>query len=650
MAISLLLALGIGICAGLDDYDLTPLDGFEGQTPWAKGDPNTDLQQRDSAVATSTEMVKEGEQSLAFIIHVNWTPREGEQYPKGWPMARRVYDAPQDWSRHDRVLFWLYTQTDDPLPGDRVLRCGPSVEGGGEIDWYTLLGIEPNTWQLMSVPLDADKDFTHVTGFSFYVAEAWYADGDKVTFYIDDMQLATRKWPAIADWTVSSRVYPRGDRVAASVSLEGHPADAELRLRINDLAGAEELTHSAKVTERRTSIDLPARALPPGSHMATIELADREGTVRETQSHYFRTMQPGRRTYLSLITFYTPQLMDATAEQLAVLNDSAYAGVAIGFGSGYDTDPPPDFGDMQAQMKLVRDTLTIDPWPWVFINRIIGAPADGTSHASSHAKDLEYFARIPIMDLDNETGAKADMLKLWRNAVRAAEQWGSPGIVLDKEAYNNYKSYDVGYVARERGESLGETISKCEALGAELAGIVEQEYPECIVWTLFSRLDRPVTVAGYPDPVHPVPGHVSLGFLKYAKEHNLPCKYLCGGEVDVGYYNPNVAALKQKIAARDANLAWALQQFPDHFFLAGTISPYHDHAILTSWIQKNAGGNPELKTIADFQPMFRTLFDAYDWVWIYAASAAKTLPYSPENSALYSDVLSAALDEAEGEK
>jgi hypothetical protein len=361
-------------------------------------------------------------------------------------------------------------------------------------------------------------------------------------------------------------------------------------------------------------------------------------------------MQPGKRTYLSLISFYTNHLLETDVEELQVLNDSAYAGVAIGFGSGYDTDPPPDFEDLQPQMKLVRDTLRIDPWPWVFINRIIGAPADGTSHASSHAKDLEYFARIPVIDLDNETGAKADMLKLWRNAVRAAKQWGSPGIVLDKEAYNNYKSYDVGYVARERGESLGETIQKCEAIGADLAKIVEEEHPECIVWTLFSRLDRPVTVAGYPDPVHPVPGHVSLGFLKYAKEHSLPCKYLCGGEVDVGYYNPNVAALRQKITARDANLAWALQEFPDHFFLAGTISPYHDHTILTSWIKNNAGDDPELKTIADFQPMFRTLFDAYDWAWIYAASAAKTLPYSPENNRLYSDALNAALDEAQGEK
>jgi len=44
--------------------------------------------------------------------------------------------------------------------------------------------------------------------------------------------------------------------------------------------------------------------------------------------------------------------------------------------------------------------------------------------------------------------------------------------------------------------------------------------------------------------------------------------------------------------------------------------------------------------------MFRTLFGAYDWVWIYASSAANTQPYDPERSREYSDVLRAALDQA----
>jgi len=43
------------------------------------------------------------------------------------------------------------------------------------------------------------------------------------------------------------------------------------------------------------------------------------------------------------------------------------------------------------------------------------------------------------------------------------------------------------------------------------------------------------------------------------------------------------------------------------------------------------------------------LFDAYDWVWIYASSAGKTQPYNPENNKRYSRVLKAALDASAAE-
>jgi len=41
--------------------------------------------------------------------------------------------------------------------------------------------------------------------------------------------------------------------------------------------------------------------------------------------------------------------------------------------------------------------------------------------------------------------------------------------------------------------------------------------------------------------------------------------------------------------------------------------------------------------------MFKTLFEAYDWVWIYAASAARSEPYNPDNAKRYGAVMRAAL-------
>jgi hypothetical protein len=287
--------------------------------------------------------------------------------------------------------------------------------------------------------------------------------------------------------------------------------------------------------------------------------------------------------------------------------------------------------------------LKIDPWPWVALNRFIGAPADRQGHAASHATNLGYFARIKALDLDNETGAREDMMKQWRLAVRAAREWKSPGIMWDPEAYNDYRAYQVPNVAKARGETVDQVIEKCEKVGADFARIIAEEYPECAVWSLFSRFEHSDAVPGRKDRIFTTPTYIALGMLRYAKEKNVPLKFLCGGETTPGYCNKSVEDLKRKIADRDDAVAPILEEFPDHFFLAGTISPFHDYDICKDWIQKGYKGTP-FKKLQDFQPLFKTLFDAYDWVWIYASSAARTEPYKPENNRMYSEVLRAALD------
>ena len=99
-----------------DEFTTAPLDDFEDTAPWVKGDPNTDLTQKDAAITPSDKFVHEGAQSLAFMINVNWTEREGEQYAKGWPMLSRELNPVRDWSAWDNVQFWLYTDTEITIP------------------------------------------------------------------------------------------------------------------------------------------------------------------------------------------------------------------------------------------------------------------------------------------------------------------------------------------------------------------------------------------------------------------------------------------------------------------------------------------------------------------------------------------------------
>lgn len=649
----ILAALVICIAASADDFEYTPFDDFEDCSPWVKGDPNTDLTQKEVAIAPSTEIVHEGEQSLAFMIRVDWTPKEGEQYAKGWPMMTRTLDPPLDWRDYDRVFFWLYTRTEDELPRDRVLRVGffPESEEAKGGEWYTIPGIEPNTWQRISVPLEPHRDWGRVNRISFYVAEQWYQDGDRVDFFIDDMQLARRLAPVFLSASAASRV-PDRTTLTVDVSVEGKPDPLTHSVQCTVLGpdGGEEARGRWRLKAQHEVFTMPLEGVPAGGHHARIQLLGEGGEALDGREQYFRSLEPGERSYLQLITFYSSTAWRGESlEPIAVLNDSAYAGVAFPFWGGYHTDPVGEWEDFLPKLDEARALLEIDPWPWVFINRFIGAPEDGSGHAGRNAPDPEYFMRIPIIDLDNETGARADLMRMFRLAIRAAKYWGSPGIVVDLEAYNNYRSYNVQYTAERRGESYAETIRKCEQVGEEIARIVEEEYPECIIWTLFSRLEVIQEIPGYEGTVHPVPGHISLGFLRYAKERGLPCRYLCGGETTPGYYNPNPAALRAKIVERDRLMAPYLEQFPEHLFLAGTISPYHDFSINTGFMKDRPGEDPEIRDLDDHLPMFETLFTAYGWNWIYASSAAKTLPYDPAHNAMYAEVLEQALRAAAGE-
>jgi len=218
-----------------------------------------------------------------------------------------------------------------------------------------------------------------------------------------------------------------------------------------------------------------------------MELIGPSGEVVDSREQFFNSLEPGKRSYLKLITFYTKPIGEATEEKFRVLNESAYAGGAIPLVGGYDTDPVPTFESFQPQAAMLRRVLTIDPWPWGSVNRFIGARPDGGGHASAHAKRPEYFFRVNGLDLDGRAGNRGDMSALWRHAVRLAKTWNSPGVMIDLEAYNNYRAYDTAWVASERGDSIEAMIVQCEKAGEDLARIIEEEYPRCVVCMALPR-------------------------------------------------------------------------------------------------------------------------------------------------------------------
>ena len=346
------------------------------------------------------------------------------------------------------------------------------------------------------------------------------------------------------------------------------------------------------------------------------------------------------KRYLMLVTFFTKELAAMPPEKLSVANDSPYHGVAVPVIDGYDGDPIPSEAEIEARFAVLDKACTKDLWPWVFTNRIYGQAEIEHSH---NAPQREYFKRFRAIDLNDQAGALSDFYALWRASLRLAKRHGAPGVVIDLEGYNDYRCYKVSYVAKKLGISADEVMTKLRGIGAALGRIVEEEYPEAVIWTLFTALHKPRETLADGRDAYSTVAYMSLGLLDYLKNHDVPALVLDGGESGgPGYYNETLEKLQKSIAERRERFAPWLQMYPGRLALAGTISTWHDASLLTGWIAK-AKDNPNLQTIDDFRPFLKALFDAYPYVWIYAAGAAKHNPYDPEiaakHNAVYREVL-----------
>ncbi|NOY82065.1 MAG: hypothetical protein GXP31_13800 [Kiritimatiellaeota bacterium] len=631
------------------DLEFTPLDDFENPAAWLKGDPKTDLEQRDAAVTADTRIVKQGKYSLLFTIRVNWKKRAHERYAKGWPMISRTFSTPQDWSSYDYLCFEVYPETDLSLTQQRVLRVG-FLSGRNKrtvARWYTIPGLVPNTWNEVRVPLAAHLDGDTVAGIRFYVAEAWYRDGDRIDFHIDAMRLARCRRTRIVEHDTCARIFERGRKLRLRLVLVGPVRDRTARLTIRTFhSKAQPVILTQPLNSKRGTYVLDASAVPSGHHRARIEIVDPAGAVADSATSIFRSLAPGKTTYLNLITFYTKPLGTLDLSALGRLKGSVWNGVAIPLRGSYDVSPPPPFSALAPRLDAAREAAprAIDLWPWVSINRMVGSAPDGRSHAGAPTAN-KVFRAIRALDLDDETGARTAFLTLFRLAVRAARRWKSPGIVLDPEAYNDYRTYRVAFVAERRDRSPDAVIANCRRLGEDMARIIAEEYPTCVVWTLFGRFERTERLPNSTRDVLTTPTYVFTGLLEYAKTHSIPLTLLDGGETLPGYCNRSLDSLREKIARRDRLVQKWLDVYPERLVLAGPISPFHDWDLTSGWIRKGYAKSP-FRTLDDFKPLFRCLFEAYDWVWIYASSAAKTKPYAPENVARYGAVLRQALEAA----
>jgi len=338
------------------------------------------------------------------------------------------------------------------------------------------------------------------------------------------------------------------------------------------------------------------------------------------------TTTPGTTTvtvpYLLLVSFYNgiinqSNLASGKSTIAPQMNASAYQGIAV--------MPIPwnvPYGGW-SDMAWIESTGIGRVWPWVFTNRIVGCPS-GTSCPSG-------FQNIVGVDVQNKAGALQNFYDLWTAALVEAKNMGTPGIVLDVEPYNDSNTYNMSYVQQKTGMTSTQLDTTLRDIGHHLTDIVNQVYPNAVILSLSATLM-------WQDNTW---SRLQIGILEQAKSTSSKMQFVELGEDSLGYCFSDLNDLNSKISYRQNQYAPFLSQYP-HLKLGGTIAPWHNVALKTGWMTQGACGAAQMKTVSDFQPFFTKLLSVYDYVFIYAASAAGYDPFNSAIEPLYDTVLRAS--------
>ena len=303
------------------------------------------------------------------------------------------------------------------------------------------------------------------------------------------------------------------------------------------------------------------------------------------------------------------------ARKLAQFDRSPYEGLAVSFADAYDTSPTLSSAPMQTEIAAWKKSTSKDVWPWVYLNRMIGAnEAEGNQFTN-----VPYFQKFVGLDLDGKAGAQNDFLENWRDAFRLAKKTGVPGIVCDPEFYNNYKAYDVAELARMTSMPLQDTLNALRKVGARMADVAAAEYPGAVLWFFFTGFTRADYRVIGGQPYYLAATYIAEGLLDRIQQRHLRLRVLSGGEVGLGYCHTSVDDLRQAIEKRAAAFAPLMQKYSGILELAGTMTLWSDRSAKKAWVTQGACGASSAAAVEDLIPYMELLFRSYRYNWLYGS-------------------------------
>lgn len=328
--------------------------------------------------------------------------------------------------------------------------------------------------------------------------------------------------------------------------------------------------------------------------------------------------------YLLLVTFSSGQFANLDMAKLATINITPYDGAAIPLYNAYD-DTKHTYQEMKASIEQIKIRSKKHIWPWIFINRLVGyLPAD-CNYKITSPSEKEYFKKIQGADIYNLTGALDDFYENYRLALKISKEIGTPGIVIDLEAYN-IKSADrhsLKKISNLLGRKENDVINKLQQIGYQLSDIADNEYPNATIWFLFTGIGSEVSQFSHEQRWVT---YMAEAMLARARERKMKLKFVTGGELSLGYCYESLQDLYSVIEKRSIKMKPILSSHAN-LYLGGTLSPWVMKAEKKSWMTKGKCGRSSINNASDFLPIILELMKAYNYIWIYASESGGYNPF-----------------------
>ena len=344
--------------------------------------------------------------------------------------------------------------------------------------------------------------------------------------------------------------------------------------------------------------------------------------------------------YLLLVNTAVASMM--TPEKMQQFGKSPYDGLAVAFLHAYDTSAIPSPAVMTAKILEWKKITGKDIWPWVYVNRMVAIdPAD----TNPYSKD-PYFYRFAGADLEDKAGAQTEFIQNWTNALRAAADSRVPGIVCDLEFYNYQKAYEIPELASRIRKSPNETTGLLRQLGARMADAATAQYPDAVLWFLFTGLTHSDYQAVGGESYYPAPSYIAMGLLDEIREKHFRLKVLTGGEGSIGYCHISTDEFNEKISDRRERMMPALEKYRGSLELAGTMTLWRDPSAKKGWVKEYPCGSATAATVEDLEPYLELLLHSYRYNWIYGSADGGYNAFDSESAGRFDAVISRAEQQA----